>query len=82
MKSFFILIKSKIANKISFSGFHLGKCAFRRARPPPTLSVYPGREEAVVITDDEKTIVCWHPEPQVPYHLTKVSIVLIYFSGL
>lgn len=30
----------------------------------------PGREEAVVITDDGKTIVCWHPEPQVPYELS------------
>ncbi|XP_042881282.1 39S ribosomal protein L42, mitochondrial-like [Penaeus japonicus] len=30
-----------------------------------------GREEAVVVTDDGNTIVCWHPEPKVPYHLTK-----------
>ncbi|KAG7154071.1 39S ribosomal protein L42-like [Homarus americanus] len=30
-----------------------------------------GREEAVVVTDDGNTIVCWHPEPQVPYEMTK-----------
>ncbi|XP_071541634.1 large ribosomal subunit protein mL42 [Panulirus ornatus] len=30
-----------------------------------------GREEAVVVTDDGKTVVCWHPEPEIPYELTK-----------
>lgn len=30
-----------------------------------------GREEAVVVTDDGSTIVCWHPEPKVPYHMTR-----------
>ncbi|XP_068205025.1 large ribosomal subunit protein mL42-like [Palaemon carinicauda] len=30
----------------------------------------PGRDEAVVITDDGRTIVAWHPEPQIPYEMT------------
>ncbi|MPC26347.1 39S ribosomal protein L42, mitochondrial [Portunus trituberculatus] len=30
-----------------------------------------GREEAVVMTDDSKTIVCWHPQPDIPYEMTK-----------
>ncbi|XP_066990326.1 large ribosomal subunit protein mL42 [Macrobrachium rosenbergii] len=30
----------------------------------------PGRKEAVVVTDDGKTIVAWHPEPQIPYEMT------------
>ncbi|KAG0702589.1 39S ribosomal protein L42, mitochondrial [Chionoecetes opilio] len=29
-----------------------------------------GREEAVVMTDDGKTIVCWHPQPDIPYEMT------------
>jgi len=35
------------------------------------ISTANGREEAVVVTDDGSTIVCWHPEPKIPYHLTK-----------
>ncbi|KAK8395140.1 hypothetical protein O3P69_006113 [Scylla paramamosain] len=31
-----------------------------------------GREEAVVLTDDGKTVVCWHPQPDIPYEMTKV----------
>merc|ERR1711915_709352 len=31
----------------------------------------PNKDEAVVVTDDGRTIVCWHPEPVVPYELTK-----------
>ena len=31
-----------------------------------------GREEAVVLTDDGKTIVCWHPQPDIPYEMTMV----------
>lgn len=31
-----------------------------------------GREEAVVVTDDGSTIVCWHPEPEIPYEMTMV----------
>lgn len=28
-------------------------------------------EEAVVLTDDGRVVVCWHPEVPVPYELTK-----------
>lgn len=30
-----------------------------------------GREEAVVVTDDGNTIVCWHPQPDIPYEMTR-----------
>lgn len=33
-----------------------------------------GREEAVVVTDDGNTIVCWHPQPDIPYEMTRVSV--------
>lgn len=33
-----------------------------------------GREEAVVMTDDGSTIVCWHPQPDIPYEMTRVSV--------
>ncbi|KAK3857479.1 hypothetical protein Pcinc_036270 [Petrolisthes cinctipes] len=29
-----------------------------------------GREDAVVLTKDGSTIVCWHPEPLIPYQCT------------
>ena len=30
-------------------------------------------KEAVVVTDNQKIIVCWHPQVPIEYNLTKVS---------
>lgn len=32
----------------------------------------PGREEAVVLSKDKEVLVCWHPEPTIPYDCTRV----------
>lgn len=35
----------------------------------------PGRTEAVVISDDKRVVVCWHPEPIIPYSATQVLAI-------
>ncbi|XP_068215726.1 uncharacterized protein [Palaemon carinicauda] len=47
-----------------------GKGALRSGLNVRCASSTPGHEEAVVITNDGRTIVAWHPEPQIPYEMT------------
>ncbi|KAF2365735.1 Ribosomal protein S32 mitochondrial [Trinorchestia longiramus] len=42
----------------------------RKSSRTALLQTEPGREEAVVLSNDSEMFVCWHPQPVIPYHCT------------
>jgi len=67
---FYLIIKYKFSTDCTARNL--------QTQAPVISETEPGREEAVVLSKEKDFLICWHPEPQIPYECTQVGFNFFY----